>query len=218
MSKDVESYVVIDARAGKVFAPSPPFTMLGAMALDLPSDLWKDFLCFVENAKKQEREGFGELRYRFMRAALLSLFAHLNAMFDLLIASSKTDVDFQAYRQQEAQKRSRLPDWPKCEHGKYFTLYTEYVMTRYGKDMPKVDWSIKPLRNILAHPAGVRDVTVADLYNLDVDSLLGGAQSFHTWINEACQLCGVAYELDTEGVLKKFISSLAGQDWATQRF
>ncbi|MCA1790062.1 MAG: hypothetical protein LC667_09460 [Thioalkalivibrio sp.] len=206
------SYVVIDARSRKVFAPEPPFHALGVTALDLPQDLWRDFLFHAEEAKSAEQRGDSERRYRFVRSALLSLFAHLNAFFDMLIESRKSDTAFQAFRKAERPKRRGSPDWPRSEHGEFAVLFTDYAKAACGVSLPAIDWSIRPLRNLLAHPAGTRDVTVADLYNLDVDELLAGARSFERWIIESAKLCAVAYEIDTASLSTQFAATLSKTD------
>jgi hypothetical protein len=63
-------------------------------------------------------------------------------------------------------------------------------------------------------------ITVADLYNLDVDSLLAAAQSFEAWIVEACKLCSVQYEIDTASIALSFVTKLTTNrpPGETQRF
>tara|TARA_B110000908_G_C10196677_1_gene423276 strand:- start:455 stop:1081 length:627 start_codon:yes stop_codon:yes gene_type:complete len=208
----------MDARSGELFVPAPPFNMVGATVLDLPSDLWRDFVFFVEEARKHEHSGRSELRYRFLRAGLLSLFSHLNAMFDMMIKSLKSDADYSDFKSNESKRRANRPDWPRCEHGRFVLLYTDYLKAERCIDLPVIDWSIKPLRNLLAHPSGVRDVTVADLYDLDINSLMRATDSFKAWIMEACEHCNVEYEADTEGILKTLVQSLAGQKSQPERF
>lgn len=197
MGNELTSFVVCDARSKRVFAPDQPFAMLGVLALDLPQDLWRDFVFFVEETRDAERRGDAESRYRFLRASLLSLFAYVNAFFDMLIESRKPDEEFQNYKRSEVQKRKTSPDWPRCEHGRFVVVYTDFVRSTQDITLPAIDWSIKPLRNILAHANGARDVTVADLYNLDIGHLLTSALSFQSWIVEATKHCLVEYEIDT---------------------
>lgn len=218
MNDRPKSYVVIDARAKQVFAPHPPFTMLGVMALDLPCNLWRDFLFFIDEARAAEETGVAERRYRCLRVSLLCLFAHLNAFFDMLIQSRKQDAAFQDYKRREVPSRKSSQDWPRCEHGQFVVLYTDFIKSSQALTLPAIDWSIKPLRNLLAHPNGVRDITVADLYNLDVGALLAAAVSFQSWIVEACKLCSIQYEIDTAGVVSQFTASLTDQPCDPERF
>ena len=218
MSQRPASYIVCDARSKQAFAPTPPFRMLGVMALDLPQDLWGDFTAFVEDARRAEQRGEAEARYHFLRASLLSLFAHLNAFFDMLIASRKQDAAFSDYKRTETAKRKTSPDWPRCEHGQFVVVYTDFARTELQVDLPPIDWSIKPLRNILAHPNGARDVTVADLYNLDVDSLYKAALTFQAWIVGAAKLCSVEYHIDTAKLATDLTEKLTGQRTSAQRF
>jgi hypothetical protein len=69
MTELPSSYVIVDGRSKQVFSPDTPFQMLGVIALDLPHDLWRDFLVFMEEARKAEDAGDAEKRYRFLRAS-----------------------------------------------------------------------------------------------------------------------------------------------------
>lgn len=206
------SYVVVDGRSKQVFSPDPPFQMLGVIALDLPHDLWRDFLFFMEKARKAEDAGDAEKRYRFLRVSLLCLFAHINAFFDLLIESMKKNGDFRNYKKTALQKLSASPDWPRSEHGQFAVLYSGFAKSVHNKTLPDINWSIKPLRNLLAHPSGARGVTVADLYNLGLDELLAGALSFQSWIMAAGKLCGIAYELDTASMARELGAAISKSD------
>lgn len=212
MTQLPSSYVVVDGRSKQVFSPNTPFQMLGVIALDLPHDLWRDFLFFMEEARKAEDVGDAEKRYRFLRVSLLCLFAHVNAFFDLLIESLKKDADFRNYKKTAMPKMSTSPDWPGSEHGQFVVLYSSFAKSVHYKTLPDIDWSIKPLRNLLAHPSGARGVTVADLYNLGLDELLAGARSFQSWIVAAGQLCGVAYELDTASMARELGAAISESD------
>jgi hypothetical protein len=45
------------------------------------------------------------------------------------------------------------PDWPGSELGQFVVLYSGFVKSVRNKTLPDIDWSIKPLRNLLAHQA-----------------------------------------------------------------
>jgi len=212
MTELPSSYVVVDGRSKQVFSPDTPFQMLGVIALDLPHDLWRDFLVFMEEARKAEDAGDAEKRYRFLRASLLCLFAHVNAFFDLLIESVKKDADFRNYKSAALSKLKASADWPGSEHGQFVVLYAGFVKSVHNKVLPDINWSIKPLRNLLAHPSGARGVTVADLYDLGLDELLTGAVSFQSWIMAAGQLCGIAYELDTASIARELSAAISKSD------
>lgn len=220
MSELPDSYVVVDARTKRMFAPDAPFHMLGVIAIDLPSDLWRDFVFFVEEARAAEHRGDAERRYRFIRASLLCLFAHLNAFFDIFIASLKNDSEFQHFKQTETAKRKADANWPRSEHGRFVAIYTEFATTIRHRSLPTIDWSIKALRNLLAHPTGTASVTVADLYNADLADLFAAAQTFQAWIAAVAVLCGIDYELDTAAIAQQFAATVAKTEGPinTQRF
>ena len=190
MTELPSSYVVVDGRSKQVFGPDTPFQMLGVIALDLPHDLWRDFLAFIEEARKAEDAGDAEKRYRLLRASLLCLFAHVNAFFDLLTESMKKDTEFRHYKSAALPKLKASQDSPRFRARPIRGPLRGFVKSVHNKALPDINWSVKPLRNLLAHPSGARGVTVADLYNLGLDELLAGAVSFQSWIMAAGQLCG----------------------------
>jgi hypothetical protein len=221
MTELPSSYVVVDGRSKQVFSPDRPFQMLGVIAIDLPHDLWRDFRFFMEEARKAEDAGDAEKRYRFLRVSLLCLFAHVNAFFDLLIESAKKDAEFRSYKKTAMPKLSASSDWPGSEHGQFVVLYSSFTKSVHNKELPDINWSIKPLRNLLAHPSGARGVTVADLYDLGLDELLAGALSFQSWIMAAGQLCGIVCELDTASMARELGATISKRDKSgikTQRF
>jgi hypothetical protein len=209
MTESRSSYVVVDGRSKQIFSPDPPFQMLGVIAIDLPHDLWRDFSFFMEEAKKAEDSGDPEKRYRFLRVSLLCLFAHVDAFFGMIIESVKKDADFRDYKRTATPKLRASPDWPRSEHGQFVVLYSGFMKAVHDKTLPAIDWSIKPLRNLLAHPSGVRGVTVADLYDLALDDLLAAALSFQSWIMAAAQLRGIAYEVDTASMARELGAAIS---------
>jgi hypothetical protein len=136
----------------------------------------------------------------------------VNAFFDLLIDSMKKDADFRSYKSAALPKLKASPDWPGSEHGQFVILYNGFVKSVQNKTLPDIDWSIKPLRNLLAHPSGARGVTVADLYNLGLDELLAGAFSFQSWIMAAGQMRGIVYELDTASMARELSAAISKSD------
>ena len=116
--------------------------------------LWHDFKFFLGESCKAEDAGDAALRYRYLRAALFSLFAHVNAIFDLLIDSRKSDTDFQDFRRAELPPLKGASGFPRCEHGEFMVLLNRFFAVRQNLQLPKVNFEVKLLRNVLAHPTG----------------------------------------------------------------
>lgn len=213
--------LLIDARTKAVYGTPLTPGQLAVVAMDLPDDLWRDFQFFLEHARAAEQSDQSEQRYRFLRAALFCLFAHLNAFFDLLIASRKADKPFQEFRRTELSKlKTKLgTNFPRCEHGEFVVVFSEFLSRHHGRQLPTVDLKVKLLRNILAHPVSRKtDVSVADLYDLDLDQLESAASSLTSWLDDACRWCGVDRRIDTAELVEGFIREWMGHQVRAHRF
>ena len=215
-----DGVIVVDARSGMRYTPNPPFTARAVFAVDLPSDLWRDyefFLCAARDA--QDRRNL-EMRYRYLRAALFCLFAHFNAFFDLLIDHQKrNNPAFWGTFKGEVKRRSGEANFPRCEHGQFMVVFSDYVSRQNGGTLPTVDLRVKSLRNILAHPVTTKqDVSVDDLYALDIDDLTASANSLSGWIRKACALCAIEWEIDTAAIVENFVQKSGGRGSRASRF
>jgi hypothetical protein len=100
----------------------------------------------------------------------------------------KKDTDFRSYKSAALPKLKASPDWPGSEHGQFVVLYSGFVKSVHNKTLPDFNWSIKPLRNLLAHPSGARGVTVLISTILDSTSSSPTLSHFNRglWLQGSC--------------------------------
>ena len=154
-------------------------------AFCLKSDLWQDYLNFVNDAREEHKRNNTRQENRYLRAALLSLFAHLEA--------SVNDV---IYKSSLGNKKLDKPISDKC------LLVSELAKI----ESPAID-EMKKIRNILVHPGGKKD----DSHPFDVlsqDTIEAYGNLITNWLNEVSGAIGMPRFSDTNTLVKDLAQNL----------
>lgn len=153
----------------------------------LRTDSWKDYVAFIEEAEKASEAGDLRASSRFLRAALMCLFSHIegvvNAIYDQYGVKSRNEA---------LHKRlSKVEQW--------------VVKTR---KLPTLKMKTeKLLRNLVAHPHDYQEFVFKEL---SIKRLRDFEKHLAPWLDAVCQHFGVSRLTDTEALAKAYADIFRG--------
>jgi|ERR1043166_9137793 hypothetical protein len=165
----------------------------------LKTDSWHDYLAFKQDARDAFVRHDVKAYARYLRAGLLSMFGHTEAVVNEICDKIKP-----------ALKRSTL-----CDR-------ISFVVEEARKvgNVPQIVFALeKNLRDMIAHPGveksfgGAKEDYAATYERLDYEALERFEAQLSPWLDAICSALGVVRLEDTEGALKDFsdyMSDLAG--------
>jgi hypothetical protein len=178
-----------------------PDGTISSSAYCLPTDLWQDYLYFLNEAEVYDLRGKKRSANRCLRAALLCLFSHLEGMvhqicLEKTIPGSNKNDSFAVRIHSVHQEATKLGAVPAMN-------------IRFGKS----------LRDIIAHPGikkhvGDNVLTEVSIYEeLSVATLRSMGEVVNTWLEAVCSLLGIERFTDTKSLaedLGEQLGSLEG--------
>jgi hypothetical protein len=213
--------VMIDARTRKVRASlDAPGEGTTIFAVDLIGDTWDDFGYFAEQAARLEGSRDLRLRNRYLRAAIVALFSHLDGvvseLFDVLMKESV----FRAYL-------PKRPDF--CSLKAKISVVATFLLRERAISLPNIDLNMKLLRDIVNHPsvtkeagsAGSKDTLVydiADVYGIGIGDLSATARAVDQWLSAACGAAGYERFRDTRDLCDDFTHALTRTGGSVREF
>lgn len=154
-------------------------------AFCLKTDLWQDYLHFLIDARQEHEMKKTRQENRYLRAALLSLFAHLEASVNDLI-----------YKSELSNKGLDKSLNDKC------VLVSEFAEI----ESPTLN-EMKKIRNILVHPGGKEDDSIPfDTLSLDTIEAFGSHIS--DWLDEISGATCIPRFSDTKGFVENMSHNL----------
>jgi len=157
-------------------------------ALSLSDDSWQDYKYFLKTAKKSDKDGEIRKKNRELRAGLLCLFAHLEAVVNY-IYDVKND-ELKSFKNQESlDKRTKHIG----EIIKSKKIRLPYINFKEGKKM----------RNIIAHPDGKtkkgNEIDSRKIFNdLNVETLEELGLMIKDWLDVVCDYFKIARMMDSK--------------------
>lgn len=210
------THVIIDARNKKVFASTEaPGNGIVFFAVDLITDTWGDFSSFVEAAVQHEREGSFAQRNRYLRAAMMNLFAHLDGVVSGVCDNLVQEGQLEARYADDAEVQCSLKS-------KIFALRDFF--NRKNQRLPFINLDLKPIRDIINHPSvsknksGDRSVilTHVDVYGVDIREVVDSGKQVDQWLNRVCRFAKYQRFVDTKAAIEKLVSAIEAQGTSLQ--
>ncbi len=213
--------VIIDARTRQVRASlDAPGSGTSIFAVDLIGDTWQDFSYFTEKARAAERAKEFEKRNRFVRAAIASMFSHLDGLVSKVVSALWNETAFFPYRPKNANF---------CALKSKIVAIHDFLRNHRGLALPMPDMNLKLLRDVLNHPSVSKPFSEApggevillegpDVYGVAIEDLDASGLELDRWLNAICLT--VPYERfpDTKRLAEDFARALGSEPNSTQRF
>lgn len=174
--------------------------MIRVSAYSLRTDSWQDCMAFLADARDAQTAGNHRNANRFLRAAMLALFAHVDGVLDHICTA-----------------KGISPKGPLCEKRNR----VEMEARKIDKEIESLNVRFeKELRNIIAHGGLVKEyedehghrirLSEASVYEqLSVRSLERIVAILNPWLDRVCQVLAVERFVDTETLCRKW-SEIAG--------
>jgi hypothetical protein len=211
------TYIIIDAR-NKKFDVSfdAPGDGTVIFALDLISDTWGDYLYFLQASIQCEKERQFEFRNRYLRAAMMNLFAHLDGVVsgvcNELVKEGCIGTRFGDNEQEKCSVKAKI-----------FAI-RDYFKLKRKRNLPYIKLELKPIRDIINHPSvtkpgsGKTSVVLdhVDVYGVDIREVDEAGKQIDRWLNQVCNLTGYQRLIDTKAAIEKFQAALGDQGLAVQ--
>lgn len=213
--------VIIDARTRRVRASlDVPGSGTSILAVDLIGDTWQDFSYFTEKARAAEQARDFEKRNRFVRAAIASMFSHLDGLVSSVVSALWSETAFSPYRPKNANF---------CALKSKVVAIHDFLHSHRGLALPTPDMNLKLLRDVLNHPSVSKPVSESpggevillegpDVYGVAIEDLDASGGEIDRWLNAICLT--VPYERfpDTKRLAEEFARALGSEPNSTQRF
>lgn len=203
------SPLFIDARQRLVTRGGPlPHDVI--YSIDLVGDLWQDHLFFLQDAVEAEAAGDLRRRSRSVRASVIALLGHHEAVVTCVYKSLVEGEP--AFQTHQVKNKKRLP-WNEVSA----SLHAFY------SDLPPLEEEgLKALRDVVAHPLAEKAIVAADgtpvtvaaatAYIIPLAVIQEGSCRIGAWLDRLCSLRpDVEREVDTAGIARKLLKEL-GED------
>ncbi|ODS34382.1 MAG: hypothetical protein SCARUB_00513 [Candidatus Scalindua rubra] len=124
-------------------------------AIDLTGDSWRDYLHYMDEARREQDNGNALGMNRSLRSAFVNLYAHLDGVVCSL--------------HEHLQKNDKTFVSRKGNDNKKCTLYDKiidiknHVEKEKRSRLPNINLMLKPLRDIIVHPS----ITKQRSFNMD---------------------------------------------------
>ncbi len=172
-------------------------------AIDLIGDSWRDFLDYLEKAKKAEAEDKQLDKNRAMRAAIMNMFSHLDGVVSSIhekLVGTRTNVE------------------GHCSLGKKMLDIKDHIYQEKKQKLPYINMKMKPLRDIIAHPSVEKVLNVSgssvkfseeDVFSCTTKQLDDCGKMVDAWLNKVCAIVNETRINNTSEAVRE-ISELLG--------
>jgi hypothetical protein len=181
-------------------------------AIDLAGDSWADFSHHLDTASQAEARGQMHHKNRSLRAAVISLAAHVEGVVNNVCARLTSPGN--------ALPKLNLSKQQQTFRGKIDALAT-HAREEMATMLPPIPMRFKLVRDIIAHPGITKTdretepqkhetLTEIEVYDLSVDEVRRQGVAISTWLDRLCETYDMERVENTEGSVRELAEALGG--------